>query len=234
MNRSLIVVAFLAIFCSNAHAQSPAAELYQSALSQAEEGEHELALDTLEQAVTAGFRGLSQLQSDASLQALRDRPRFKQLVASVRDKVFPCERGARHREFDFWLGTWDVYTADANIAGRNRISKAENGCVLVELWTGNSGVTGRSINFYDASKDKWRQHWVSATGLLIDIEGNLVDGSMVLEGSIFYPATELEAGFRGKWTLLEDGRVRQFFEQHDAEKDAWNPWFEGYYEKISQ
>ncbi|MDH3647340.1 MAG: hypothetical protein OER80_11255 [Gammaproteobacteria bacterium] len=234
MRRRLIMAALVAVLANYANAQSAGpGELYQAALEHMTAGEHDAALDALEKAAATGFTGLIQLQAEG-LRALRENPRFKKVIQSVRNNTFPCEKGDKYDEFDFWLGTWDVYTGNAQKAGTNNISRAENGCVLVELWTGTSGVTGRSLNYYDPNKDKWRQHWVSATGLLIDIEGNLVDGSMVLEGKVFYPNTGLVADFRGTWTLLDDGRVRQFFEQHDAETGAWNSWFEGFYERISE
>ena len=34
--------------------------------------------------------------------------------------------------------------------------------------------------------------------------------------------------FRGTWTPLADGRVRQFFEQ-STDGVEWTPWFDGYY-----
>ncbi len=58
----------------------------------------------------------------------------------------PCEGDARFAEFDFWIGDWEVHTADGTYAGSNTISKAERGCVLLEQWRGASGSTGMSIN----------------------------------------------------------------------------------------
>jgi hypothetical protein len=52
---------------------------------------------------------------------------------------------------------------------------------------------------------------------------------MLLVGTIHYIAQDKTVPFRGLWTLLDDGRVRQFFEQFDEEKDVWAPWFEGFY-----
>ena len=36
--------------------------------------------------------------------------------------------------------------------------------------------------------------------------------------------------FRGRWTPLEDGRVRQLFQQQDDE-GVWQTWFDGYYSR---
>jgi len=52
---------------------------------------------------------------------------------------------------------------------------------------------------------------------------------MVLEGEIQDLAVGGGNKFRGTWTLLADGRVRQFFEESPDGGKTWNPWFEGFY-----
>ncbi len=136
------------------------------------------------------------------------------------------------RAFDFWVGDWQVELADGRPAGRNRITLEQRGCVLVERWQGTEGGTGLSINFFDPHAGQWRQLWVSP-GTQIDIAGALVDGSMVLEGHIVYLQEGSRYPFRGTWTLLPDGRVRQFFEEA-REPGAWTSWFEGYYRRLPE
>lgn len=137
-----------------------------------------------------------------------------------------------YRAFDFWLGTWDVTVADGRSAGRNHITSEQGGCVLVERWQGVKGSTGMSMNFYQPVDEAWRQIWVSP-GTEIDISGGLDDqGSMVLEGSIVYLKDDRVRPFRGTWTPLDDGRVRQFFEERSEEGD-WAPWFEGFYRRVA-
>lgn len=140
-----------------------------------------------------------------------------------------CE-SAPYRAFDFWLGTWQVDLPDGQAAGRNVIAREQAGCVLVERWEGAGGGTGMSMNFYDPAAGHWRQLWVSA-GTQIDIAGNLRDGAMVLEGTITYLQDARTRPFRGTWTPLADGRVRQFFEE--AAGGEWTPWFEGVYTRVA-
>lgn len=138
----------------------------------------------------------------------------------------PCQ-GEIYRAFDFWLGSWTVADAAGNTVGTNTISVGEAGCVLQESWRSTADNTGRSLNFYDPVRDVWRQVWVSG-GSIIDIEGGIdAAGAMVLTGSITYTGNATRQDFRGMWTPLDDGRVRQFFEQ--ATGDGWTPWFEGFY-----
>ncbi|NND60814.1 MAG: hypothetical protein HKN49_11160 [Gammaproteobacteria bacterium] len=230
-----VLTASLVMLFGSACAQSPAkqptpAELYGQATELAAEGRQREAVAALRKAVDAGFNGLGQLYNDKALDPLRDDPQFKSMVMQVRKRVFPCETDPRHRQFDFWAGNWDVFMANGNKAGENRIEIVEKGCVLEELWTGSAGGTGRSLNYYDPAKDRWVQQWVSSGGLIINIEGGLDDdGSMAMTGTSYYTTTGKQNAFRGLWTLLEDGRVRQFFEESYDGGETWSPWFEGFY-----
>ena len=89
------------------------------------------------------------------------------------------------REFDFWIGTWDVYVGDRQ-AGVNVIEPHMNGCVLIENWTNAGGSTGKSFNWIDTSsfhEPTWRQLWVDATGNTLDYyRGRYEDGAMRFEG----------------------------------------------------
>jgi hypothetical protein len=144
----------------------------------------------------------------------------------------PCEDREEFREFDFWLGEWDVHIADGRLAGRNRIEKAQRGCVLIENWVSTSGVPGMSMNFFDVSTKKWVQIWTGAGGTQIEIRGGLTENGMLLDGQIHYVANGTSAPFRGLWTLLPDDRVRQFFEQSNDGGKTWAPWFEGFYTRV--
>jgi hypothetical protein len=144
-------------------------------------------------------------------------------------KSFPCESDPRFSEFDFWVGEWDVHVASGDLAGRNSIVSEQHGCVLVENWTSSTGGTGSSINYVDKISGKWVQIWNDASGSQISIRGGLTEEGMLLTGTIHYVATDTTAAFRGLWTELPDGRVRQFFEQSSDGGDTWAPWFEGFY-----
>ncbi len=145
----------------------------------------------------------------------------------------PCEADARFAEFDFWIGDWDVFDGSGRWVGHNRIESAQSGCVLVEHWYGASGGTGMSINYFDAVSDQWVQVWNASGGMQIDIRGGLTEDGMLLTGKIHYLTTDKTADFRGLWTPLHDGRVRQFFEQSNDGGRSWSPWFEGFYSRVS-
>lgn len=140
----------------------------------------------------------------------------------------PCLGVEPFSDFGFWVGDWDVYAPNGNQAGTNTIEELEQGCLLLENWTGATGGTGKSINFYDPGRELWRQIWVSSNGVVIEIEGGLRDGSMVLEGTLTNAAGQVQP-FKGTWTPADDGSVRQHFEISQDEGRSWTTWFDGRY-----
>jgi len=139
----------------------------------------------------------------------------------------PCAEG-NFREFDFWVGDWDVRDAAGKVAGTNTISSEHNGCVLFEQWKSAAGGTGRSFNYFDPAAQRWRQDWVGL-GIILHMEGGLKDGAMRLEGPLQYLADFRTTTLRGTWTSLPDGRVRQLFEESADGGKSWTVWFDGYY-----
>lgn len=153
--------------------------------------------------------------------------------ASATVPVRPCKQRDEFNEFDFWVGEWEVHVANGTYAGKNKIEKSQAGCALIENWLGAAGNPGMSVNYFDVATNEWVQVWNSAGGSQINIRGGLTDEGMLLEGQINYVSNNVSAQFRGLWTLLDDGRVRQFFEQYDEDSESWAPWFEGFYTKTS-
>lgn len=149
-------------------------------------------------------------------------------------QAYPCQQQERFRAFDFWLGEWEVRTADGQLAGHNSIRSAERGCLLTEHWTNTSGGTGMSINYLDTITDKWVQVWLAEGGSQIMINGGMTDEGMKLVGTLHEVSDGSTVPFRGLWTPLPDGRVRQFFEQSNDGGATWIPWFEGFYSRISK
>ncbi len=144
---------------------------------------------------------------------------------------YSCMQQSAHRQFDFWGRSWTVANReDDKTYGNNTITMEADGCLLTERWKSTGGGSGSSINYYNPEDGRWHQLWVDSGNSIIDIAGNLLEGSMVLTGNIYYLAEDRLANFRGSWTPLPDGSVRQFFEEQDAE-GAWKPWFDGYYRR---
>ena len=144
----------------------------------------------------------------------------------------PCAPEA-HRQFDFWVGSWEVTNAQGNVAGVNEISSILGGCVLLEEWKSNAGpYAGKSFNVYDAARDTWHQTWVDNGGLLLQLDGGLVDGNMVLKGK--RPGQDgAEVLHRITWEPLEGGDVRQTWDTSTDDGQTWAQQFNGLYKKKS-
>jgi hypothetical protein len=137
---------------------------------------------------------------------------------------------SHYRQFDFWIGEWEVRTPDGNLAGTNRIEKIEGQCVLQENWQGARGGTGRSFNIYDLTTGGWHQTWVSNDGMLLLLDGGLEGGKMVLSG------TRVGQGgatvhHRITWEPLAADTVRQLWEQSPDGGESWSVVFDGRYFK---
>ncbi len=140
----------------------------------------------------------------------------------------PCEADTVYRQFDFWIGEWDVFTPEGQKAGTKRIEKLLRGCLLLESWTSTQGGAGKSINYYDPIRRRWVQTWVDGQGGIIAVDGMLEGGVMRFEGEHLYPDGRREA-YRVSFTPQADGSVRQFIEQSKDGGRSWYVWFDGTY-----
>ena len=140
--------------------------------------------------------------------------------------------GPEHGEFDFWVGEWTVETADGSDAGLNTISKWEDNCIVLERWTGGSGTTGTSINYYDPSDKTWNQLWVDNRNNILELKGGLEDGKMVLKSAVIpgNPAYYNQI----TWTPNEDGTVTQVWETYDEYGQLLQNLFTGIYKKTPE
>lgn len=147
----------------------------------------------------------------------------------------PCTT-AEHRQFDFWLGEWEVDLPDGSRAGRNRIESILDGCVLQEHWTGATGFSGKSFNLYNRVSGQWEQFWVSQGGGRLHLRGGLRDGAMVLEGRRERPDPETgkRPHERITWTPQDDGSVRQLWETSKDDGASWQVTFDGRYRKRAE
>lgn len=144
----------------------------------------------------------------------------------------PCS-GAEHRQFDFWLGHWEVKSADGRLLGSNHIHRILGACVLQENWKAAKGPSaGKSFNHYDRAAGVWRQAWVDNGGGHLLLEGALADASMVLAGDTVGRGGQTVRN-RITWTPLKDGRVRQLWEASADAGVTWTISFDGYYAPVA-
>jgi len=143
----------------------------------------------------------------------------------------PCT-STEHRQFDFWIGDWNVKdNATGTPAGHNLVTLEQGSCVLQEHWRGTDGMTGTSFNIYYAGDRKWHQTWVDSTGLLLRLDGGLVDGKMVLSGKRVNRTGKIVTD-RIVWTPEPNGDVRQVWDYTTDDGKSWQQAFDGTYVRV--
>ncbi|MDX1501302.1 MAG: hypothetical protein R3325_02990 [Thermoanaerobaculia bacterium] len=141
----------------------------------------------------------------------------------------PCN-DPLHRQFDFWVGEWEVTSPDGSVAGSNVIEPILDGCVLQETWSGAGGSAGSSFNFYNPQRGVWQQFWVWRNGVPLELEGAFADGRMTLEGeSTGQDGSPVRN--RVVWTDNPDGTVRQQWEVSRDGGATWTTAFDGLYRR---
>jgi hypothetical protein len=146
----------------------------------------------------------------------------------------PCT-AAEHRQFDFWLGHWEVFTPDGKKAGENTIEAIDGGCALIERWRGSGGFSGTSLNSWDRGARQWRQHWVDNQGGLLRLVGALDGRRMVLGGADPHPSKPgVTLGQRITWTALPDGAVHQVWQTSEDGGSTWTTVFDGRYQRAGR
>ena len=144
----------------------------------------------------------------------------------------PCSQ-PECRQFDFWIGEWDVTTPDGNPAGTNAITSILGGCVLEENWSSaRSSFAGTSYNMWDAKSGRWHQTWVDNSGTLLLLNGGLVDGRLVLVGER-PPGTPgaMPQINRITWTPKSKDEVQQHWELSTDAGHTWTTLFDGTYRR---
>jgi hypothetical protein len=132
----------------------------------------------------------------------------------------PPAPAAGPRQFDFWLGDWDVTWGEGE-RGRNRVEAILDGQVVLENFDGQpaSPLRGLSVSVYSPALDRWRQTWVDNSGNYWAFSGRFEDGRMVL-------GTEVEregrpVRLRMVWFNLQPDAFDWHWERSDDGGQTW-------------
>ena len=176
----------------------------------------------LDSAVSNGYVSFQELDTLIDFKNIREEKRFKDIRQRVYVRAYPCMGDAHAREFDFWIGEWDVYQAGTKTyAGHSLIQVIAGGCALLENWD-SPASTGKSINFIDPVTNKWKQSWAGsyANGTQEFVNGEYKDGAMRFE----YITKGLKGEkVIGRFIFYNQGpnQVRQFNEFSADEGKTW-------------
>lgn len=140
-----------------------------------------------------------------------------------------CEEA--YHQFDFWVGDWVVYS-QGKMAGFNKITKIEDGCVIRENWkSAGSDYSGTSYNFYDQVDKVWKQVWVDNQGSVLELKGQLKDNKMIMMSQEKKGPGGKTVQNRVTWTNNPDGTLRQVWEVSEDRGISYTVLFDGLYRK---
>lgn len=154
----------------------------------------------------------------------------KSVPASPPPPVRNCS-AAEHRQFDFWLGDWDVLDPSGAAAGTNLVTAELDGCMLQEHWRSADGKqVGTSLNHFDPASASWNQTWVDSTAGFLVLTGSYRDGRMVLSGDkALAGGGRLVNRISWQRTGPDGARVRQLWEKSADGGKTWTVVFDGTY-----
>lgn len=201
---------------------------YRIAQALAEQHKADAAVGELRRAAATGlFQPPSAIDGDPHFASLKSHAAWAAVLDAFDAIVRPCMHDKRFREFDFWVGDWDVRPTGQPAKGpaaRNTITMDDNGCVLTEHWKAPSGSEGQSFNIFDRSVGAWRQTWVDNGGGQHDYRGAIKDGNMLYVGDTPAPNGALgRVPTRLTFFHISADSVRQFSEISNDGGKTWQP-----------
>ena len=162
----------------------------------------------------------------ALLAAPQTQPQTQTPPASARPN--PCD-APEFRQFDFWLGDWEVKGPGGRVLGHNTIEPIAGNCGLLENWRGALGGSGRSVNTFERADGTWHQAWVGGGGGMIHFSGGFEGGKMVMTGTT--RSGNAVTTHRMTWTPLAAGGLQQVWETSTDGGTTWALGFDGTYSR---
>ena len=152
---------------------------YELASTYAAMGDSDRALAALKSSADGGFSQPDRLANEDEWNFLRANPQFIALSKQVHHNTMPCE-DTEFRQFDFWVGDWDVVSASDSVhQGSSHVAKEMGDCVIWENWTSADGpYFGKSYNTWNVNLKRWEQYWVDNAAGVIFFHGVIKDGIM--------------------------------------------------------
>ena len=186
----------------------------------------------LDSAVTYGYLSFPELDTLDDFSKIRNNAAFIAVRNKLYNSIYPCYQDKRAREFDFWIGDWDVYVTGTNsYAGHSVIQQISGGCAILENW--QSAISeGKSLNFIDDSTHKWKQVWVGSypNGKQDFVNGEYKDS--VMQFSFTTPDAQGHI-MQGRFSFFNQGpyQVRQLNETSSDEGKTWNVSYDFTYKR---
>ncbi|MBL7728304.1 MAG: tetratricopeptide repeat protein [Dinghuibacter sp.] len=195
--------------------------------------EKEIALQYIGKAIGSGYVNVAEMRTHKDFDSIRNDERFKELYTGLLLRVQPCAADARYNEFDFWVGSWQVFQTGSNYkVGVNTIEKSAGNCVLVESWESvTGGETGKSLTYINPRSGMWEQTYIGSRGR-VTVYSNGVFKDSVMQFSYekkLKPGKKVTGRFL--FRILNNGDVRQWQEESDNNGKTWKELFNFIYRR---
>ena len=145
----------------------------------------------------------------------------------------PACTSPEHRQFDFWVGRWDVYpTGTERLVAHSLIESLYGGCAVRENWMPLRGTGGGSLNSWRPAERRWRQTWADSANSWTEYVGGFEAGAMVLTATATQPDGSPVLR-RMRYTREEGGAVRQLGTQSVDGGATWTVTYDFTYRRAS-
>lgn len=134
-----------------------------------------------------------------------------------------------NRQFDFWIGDWEVFDTEGKKVGENLVHPIQSGCGLQENWTSKT-LTGTSYNFFNPADSLWHQIYIDNIGTVLELKGSYENGVMELVSeSVLNSKGTFSWYNRIRWSVEENGNVRQVWDIVTDKDSVLQVAFDGLY-----
>jgi hypothetical protein len=132
----------------------------------------------------------------------------------------PCDTSG-HRQFDCWVGDWDVYRTDKDqLVAHSKIEKLYGGCAIRENWMPFTGPSGGSLNSFRVKSGDWVQVWTDASNALNEYRGRW-NGRLIDFEGVSRDASDSVTRVRMTYEPKADGSVVQTGYNWDDKSGGW-------------
>ncbi len=190
------------------------------ATAYAQANQSQKCFEALDKSLVNGFTSLTLFETDGNLIKLKSSTEYQTLHQRLLRGVYPCRYLPEARQFDFWIGEWEVKSTNGQPAGRSSIEMMLGECVIFENWTSAApqNYAGKSINIYNTTTGKWMQTWVDDKGAVTEfINGEYKGNKMMF---VTKPDAQNQIT-RLTFFNLDPNTVRQVFETTRDDGKTW-------------
>ncbi len=154
----------------------------------------------------------------------------------AQQKTRPCDL-PEGKQFDFWLGEWEVSWKGADGAvkmGTNKIHKVLDSCIVEENFEGGP-LKGRSYSVYNPKTKLWQQTWIDNQGGYLVFTGAFKDGKMELRTPVQKNATGQKVISRMVFKNIEKDSLNWDWQQSSDGGITWKDlWLISYKRKTAE